>query len=169
MVILFLKKFHFVEITKNCQNFQEKWAEGFDFRELCNPKAIVTAQKMMFFYKDFFRKCNQIRNFPRIWSHLLKKTIIKNFILRALNVLSYCWNLRPANYLASHCNIKIKSRKKYGIYSELTIKTPEQCRWGRCGIFIVIFEHILHLFLVFLWLTLNIFFVSSISHILHLW
>ena len=83
--------------------------------------------------------------------------------------LAICWNLSPANYLALHCNIKIRSRKKYGRCSKLTIKTPEQRRWGRCGIFIVIFEHILHLFLVLLWLTLNIFFVSSISHILHLW
>ena len=35
--------------------------------------SIVTAQKMKFSIKDFFSKCDQIRSFLRIWSHLLKK------------------------------------------------------------------------------------------------
>ena len=39
-----------------------------------------TAQKMKFSIKEFFSKCDQIRNFPRIWSHLLKKYLIENFI-----------------------------------------------------------------------------------------
>ena len=32
-----------------------------------------TAQKMKFSIQDFFSKCDQIRSFLRIWSHLLKK------------------------------------------------------------------------------------------------
>ena len=39
--------------------------------------------------------------------------------------------------------------------SELTIKTPEWRQWHRFNAFIVNFEHISHLFLVFLLLTLN--------------
>ena len=31
----------------------------------------VTAQKTEFSIKDFFSKCDQIRSFLRIWSHLL--------------------------------------------------------------------------------------------------
>ena len=47
------------------------------------------------------------------------------------------------------------TRKRCEICSKLTIKTPEQ-RQRRCsGVFIVNFERILHLFLVFLLLTLN--------------
>ena len=34
----------------------------------------------MDFLKDFFRKCDQIRSFLWIWSHLLKKTLMENFI-----------------------------------------------------------------------------------------
>ena len=30
--------------------------------------------------KDFFSKCDQIRSFLRIWSHLLKKSLMENFI-----------------------------------------------------------------------------------------
>ena len=34
-----------------------------------------------FSIKDFFSKCDQIRSFLRIiWSHLLKKTLMENFI-----------------------------------------------------------------------------------------
>ena len=35
----------------------------------------VTTQKLKFPIKDFFSKCGQIRSFPRIWSHLLKKIL----------------------------------------------------------------------------------------------
>ena len=35
-----------------------------------------TAQKMKFFIKDFFSECDQIRSFLRIWSHLLKKSLM---------------------------------------------------------------------------------------------
>ena len=37
----------------------------------------------------------------------------------------------------------------------LTIKTPERRQWRRSGVFDVKFEHILHLVLGFLLLTLN--------------
>ena len=41
------------------------------------------------------------------------------------------------------------------ICSKLTIKTPERRHWRCSGFFIVNFEHILHLVLVFPLLTLN--------------
>ena len=34
--------------------------------------------------KDFFSKCNPIRRKLRIWSHLLKKSLIENFIFCAV-------------------------------------------------------------------------------------
>ena len=40
---------------------------------------------MKFTVKGFFNKCDQIRNFLRIWSHLLKKSIMNNFIFCAVN------------------------------------------------------------------------------------
>ena len=47
------------------------------------------------------------------------------------------------------------TRKRWEISSKLTIKTPERHHWRRSGFFIVNFEHISHLFQVFLLLTLN--------------
>ena len=40
-----------------------------------------TAQKMKFYIKDFFSKCDQVRSFLRIWSHLLKKSLGKHHFL----------------------------------------------------------------------------------------
>ena len=58
----------------------------------------------------------------------------------------------PANiYLFKVNNRNI--RKMFGICSMLTIKTPERRQWPRwrcSGVFIVNFEHIPHLFLVFI-------------------
>ena len=45
-----------------------------------------TAQKMKFSINDFFSKCDQIRSFLRIWSHLLKKSLMENFIFCAVRV-----------------------------------------------------------------------------------
>ena len=45
----------------------------------------IIAQKMKFSIKDFFSKCDQIRRKLQIWSHLLKKSLMENFIFRAVN------------------------------------------------------------------------------------
>ena len=39
---------------------------------------------MKFSIKDFSSKCDEIRSFLRIWSHLLKKSLMANFILCAV-------------------------------------------------------------------------------------
>ena len=36
------------------------------------------AQNMKFSINNFFRKCDQVRSFLRIWSHLLKKSLMSN-------------------------------------------------------------------------------------------
>ena len=42
------------------------------------------AQKIKFSIKDFFSRCDQIRRKLGIWSHLLKKSSIENFIFCAV-------------------------------------------------------------------------------------
>ena len=46
------------------------------------------SKKMKFLIKDFFSNCNQICSFLRIWSQLLKKSLIENFIFCAVNDLT---------------------------------------------------------------------------------
>ena len=42
-----------------------------------------TAQKMKFSIQDFFSKCDQIRRKVHVRSHMLKKSLIENFIFCA--------------------------------------------------------------------------------------
>ena len=46
--------------------------------------ATNTAQKMNFSIKDFFNKCDQMRRFLRIWSYMLKKSLMENFLFCAV-------------------------------------------------------------------------------------
>ena len=46
---------------------------------------ITTAQKMKISIKDLLSKCGQIRRKLRIWPHLLKKSLMENFIFCALH------------------------------------------------------------------------------------
>ena len=49
---------------------------------------------MKFSIKDLFSKCDQIRSFLRIWSHLLKKSLMENLILCAVCLLNIANCLR---------------------------------------------------------------------------
>ena len=61
---------------------------------------------------------------------------------------------RTTGEICSKLTIKTLERP-HEICSKLIIKTPEQPKWGRSGVFIVSFEYISHLLLVFLLLTLS--------------
>ena len=53
------------------------------------PWCPYTAQKMKFFIKDFLSKCDQIRRKLRIWSHIMKKSLMENFIFCAVIFFDY--------------------------------------------------------------------------------
>ena len=63
-------------------------------------------------------------------------------------------NTYPAGIYLLKVNNR-NTRTRCVICSKLTIKTPERRHKRRSGVFIVNFEHISHLVLVFLLLTLN--------------
>ena len=50
-------------------------------RNMCHSNI---AQKMKFSIKHFFSKCDQIHRKLRIWSHLLKNSLMENFIFCAV-------------------------------------------------------------------------------------
>ena len=54
-------------------------------------------------------------------------------------------------------------RRRCEICSKLTIKTSERRHWGRSSVFIVNFEYISHLVLVFLLLTLSRLILAEIA------
>ena len=55
---------------------------------------------MKFSIKDFFKECEQIRSFLRIWSHLLKKSFTENFIF--LQCMMEFWNCNTSVVLYSY-------------------------------------------------------------------
>ena len=62
----------------------------------------ITAQKMKFSITYIFSKCDQIRRKLRIWSHVLKKSIMKNFNFLCsacsyMKILTLSWR-RPLSY-----------------------------------------------------------------------
>ena len=74
-----------------------------------------TAQKMEFSTEDFFSKCDQIRNFLRISSHLLKKSFMENFIFSAVLVNYKVPGLM--RQLSKSCDIIPKNIKHNFIYT----------------------------------------------------
>ena len=80
------------------------------------------------------------------------------------NIISLAWLFFLLNLQNSQChqaNLCLlivnnrSTRKRCKICSKLAIKTPKRRHWRRSGIFIVNSEHISHLFLVLLLLTLK--------------
>ena len=69
----------------------------------------LTAQKMKSSIKDFFSKCNQIHRKLRIWWHLLKKSLMENFIFCAV-----FWLIFTKNFLALYYQMFIY--KKYTVH-----------------------------------------------------
>ena len=85
----------FLKIMRFCNNS--------NFELLPIFSVCVTAQKVKFFIKDIFSKCDQIHSFLWIWSHLLKKSLMENFIFWVVNFL-----ILQCSFSSRHC-------KKHGI------------------------------------------------------
>ena len=71
------------------------WENQGYLRENC------TAQKMKFPIKDCFSKCDQIRRKLRIWSLLLKKSLMENFI--------FCGSVKDGKFPWSLKGLSIES------------------------------------------------------------
>ena len=52
-------------------------------------RLLLCIKKMKFSIEDFFSEYDQINSFLRIWSHLLKKSLMENFIFCAVPITSY--------------------------------------------------------------------------------
>ena len=83
-----------------------------------------TAQKMKFSIKDFFSTCDQIRKKLRIWSHLLKKSLMENFI--------FCAVLECPNYLSS-LSVRVP---KYPSFLSGTITEFRKCLQSTHRVFV---------------------------------
>ena len=120
-----------------------------------------------------FHKCDTILNMPRgaimegFWIFQdsgYGKFLHMQALQKVLNVPEFGWIwlhndwINCSDYAAAIHLLKVNNRNtrtRCETCSKLTIKKPEQSQWCRSGVFIVNFEHISHLVVVFLLLTLN--------------
>ena len=73
-----LLKMNSFSVLRLFSKFELAYIINFKFSE---PALTSTAQKLKFSIKDFFSKYDQICHFLRIWSHLVKKSLVENFFL----------------------------------------------------------------------------------------
>ena len=100
---------------------------------------LFTAQNRNFFIKDFFNKYDQIRSFLRIWSHLLKKSLLENFIFCAVVLLaicdtSYCFTLFDTEQYGSNNDSGVLLNLKLGKdFDENKLGIPEVLNLASCN------------------------------------
>ena len=75
--------------------------------------ALSIAQNAKFSITDFFSKCDQIRSFLRIWSHLLKKSLMENIIFCAAKFFA----LKSGTFTQDMFTIPLKKLKILSGYS----------------------------------------------------
>ena len=84
----------------------------------------ICGQKMKFSINDFSSKCNQIRSFLRIWSHLLEKSLIENFIFSAVNGVQF----DDTRSHRSHDNIGLLQAPMFPYQKRLHRKDNKGCK-----------------------------------------
>ena len=131
------------------------------FRNLKNG-GFITDKELKYFSFDHKRACNlgKLYFLPKINKIIFNVPggpVISNCgtpTEKASEFLdSHLKTITAGNYMFKVNNRNTRTRCE--ICSKLTIKAPEQRQWRRSGVFIVNFEHISHLVLVFLLLTLS--------------
>ena len=77
---------------------------------------------MMFSIKNFFSKCDQIRRNLRIWSHLLKKSLMENFIFCAV-FIQFLNHDETGKLIANALEWVVNSgQRKIGWYRKIVVK-----------------------------------------------
>ena len=91
--------------------------------------------------------------------NIMSSGLIQRFCLPVMQLIQLSfWFLTTKSiihFVAKLLRNNRNTRTRCEICSKLKIKTPERRQWRRSGVFIVTFEHISRLFLVFLLLTLS--------------
>ena len=82
-------------------------SSGSWFIRITTEVQIGYCTKMEFSIKDFFSKCDQIRSCLRIWSHLLKNSLIENFIFCTVGKDAAVEYIADIRFLAIFVNLAV--------------------------------------------------------------
>ena len=88
----------------------------------------IHCTEMEFFIKNFFRTCDQIRSLLWIWSHLLKKSLMKNFNFCAVILSKY----KPKFLKSCQNRTTINRPLKWFLLNSSSIVLPAFCWYLRC-------------------------------------
>ena len=138
---------------------------------------LISAFDLGFFAVQYL--LNILLSLPSDQTTTISEQILSQFVYICLTVSSICYaknendsyifsffyflfwlfftlvtDISADNYMFK-VNNRNTARTRCEICSNLTIKTPERRQWRCSGVFIVNFEHISHLVVVFLLLTLS--------------
>ena len=81
--------FHHLNLWSLCFKYVYSLDYVFFFNFNYENTRTITTQRIRFSIKDFFSKCDQIHNDLRIWSHLLKNSLMEHFIFCAVYVQNW--------------------------------------------------------------------------------
>ena len=116
-----------------CRNSHHEFQFSFiNFRPLVSPHSrrtqiVAMHKKMKFFIKNFFSKRDQIRSFLRIWSNLLTKSLMENFIFCAALQYLFHEHVGLKQLLKTSYNFQILSERCCGRGEK---EPHEHRRWG---------------------------------------
>ena len=81
---------------------------------------------MKFFIKDLFSKCEQIRSFLRIWSYLLKRPLMENFMFCAVmtRLFHTLWCSVQKIFSITECSTFLKTLENMGSVCTEKIVAP---------------------------------------------
>ena len=124
--------------------------------------SVVTVIQLISYYYQLYKIPNKKQTDFQNWvirnSHYISMrtySTCKNFICRKTPSIAFCPQKSQPAITCSKLIMETVQQDRCEICSKLTIKIPERRHWRRSGIFIVNFEHISYLVLVFLLLTLS--------------
>ena len=106
--------------------------------------SLCTAQKMKFSIKDFYSKCDQICGKLRIWSHLLKKSWMENFIFCAVSLLILSEFKRinfgsPWNHQKTYCTRSKIWKRSHSEMSNIFISISFKAKIENVALFFILF------------------------------
>ena len=98
----------------------------------------------------------ELSNFMKVQDNFHKENLSANLDNKALQFFNTGRSHLTTQPVFTYSKLTIETLEQDVKYAHsLTIETPERHQWRHSGVFIVNFEHISHLLLVFLLLTLN--------------
>ena len=95
--------------------------------------SLTLHNKMKFPIKDIFSKFDQVHSFLRIWSHLLKKSLMENIIFCTVYLSNYDIEIKNALVGPLQPLSRYNKKQRFNLfpYHQMLIQNPRMKRFGK--------------------------------------